>query len=353
MLVACGQVETVGFDGELDPDLLAELEGKADSRACAAFPGGDLAGDDLLVLVNKQPAQQLAADWAPRDLVPIPGAEMMPGRDGELRHGVSLALAEMLAAAGDDGIDLGVRSAYRSYTTQCITFAFKVSQHGIEHARRFSAEPGRSQHQLGTTVDITGSRVGWALAQTLGDEPEGMWLEANAHRFGFALSYPEGAELVTGYAFEPWHYRYIGRAAAAELRASGLLLEEYLAACDGGDAELACPRETLPAPEPNRGWIGGACASDADCADVPDGFCLTDESGYAGGHCTRGCAETCPDRSGLNAQTFCVAVDAGALCHSKCDFELFPEGGCRAGYACVEGTRPSGSRSAEVCLPGG
>lgn len=351
LLAACGSVDTIGFDGELDPELLDELEGKADSRACADYPGGELSGDDLLVLVNKQPEQQLAKRWAPPDLVPIDDSEMMPGRSGEVRYGVSMALSEMLAAAATDGLDLGVRSAYRSYRTQCITFSYKVARHGLEHARRFSAEPGRSQHQLGTTVDITAARIGWALSQSLADEPEGQWLAANAHRFGFALSYPEGAEQVTGYAFEPWHFRYVGRAAAAEMHAREMLLEEYLAACDAGGDGLECPREQLPELEANQGWIGGACETDADCANVEGGFCLTDESGYAGGHCTVGCTEFCPDRGGLNATTFCVDAEAGALCHSKCDFDLFPDGGCREGYACVEGTRPSGSRSAMVCLP--
>ena len=349
LVVACSGGEPVGFDGELDPELLAELEGKADANACADYPGGELAGDDLLVRVNKEPAQKLQRGWAPDDLVELD--DMMPGRSGELRHGVALALDELLAAAAADGIDLGVRSAYRSYRTQCITFDFKVRQHGIDHARRFSAEPGRSQHQLGTTVDLTSARVGWALAQWLGDEPEGQWLEANAWRFGFALSYPEGAEHITGYAFEPWHYRYIGRDAAAEMTLAEMILEEYLSACDAGDRSLACPRETLPRPVPNDGWIGGACETDADCAEIPGGFCLTGGSGYAGGHCTRECTDTCPDRAGYNATTFCVASDAGDLCHSKCDVELFGPSGCREGYVCVEKARPSGTRSAQVCLP--
>jgi D-alanyl-D-alanine carboxypeptidase len=351
LLSACGSEDLAGFDGDLDPDLLDELEAKADDRACADYPGGELSGDDLLVLVNKQADRQLAKSWAPADLAPIAAADMMPGRSGELRYGVGLALSELLGAAAGDGFELGVRSAYRSYRTQCLTFSFKVAQHGIDHARRFSAEPGRSQHQLGTTVDITAARIGWALAQSLGDEPEGLWLEANAHRFGFALSYPAGAEEITGYAFEPWHYRYIGLAAAAEMREREMLLEDYLAACVAGDPDLLCPREELPAPRPNQGWIGGECASDADCAEIGGGLCLTGDDGYPGGHCTRACTETCPDRAGLNATTFCVAAPAGDLCHSRCDFELFGERGCREGYACLEGTRPSGSRSAPVCFP--
>lgn len=351
-LAGCGTQSAGGHDLGLDPDLLSELDGKADSNVCADYPGGSLAGDDLLVLVNKQEAQQLEQGWAPADLVAIDSRDMMPGRSGELRYGVLVALESMFDAAAADGMELGVRSAYRSFRTQCLTFDYKVRQHGLEHAKKYSAEPGRSQHQLGTTADITSARLGWRLEGDMGEEPEGQWLAANAWRYGFALSYPEGAEDITGYGYEPWHYRYIGVAAAQELHGSGLLLEEYLRGCAGGDPGLACPREELEAPQPNQGWIGGACASDEDCAGIGgEAFCLRESDGYPGGHCALPCFDTCPDRAGFNAVTFCVAAPAGDLCHSKCDFDLFPDTGCRDGYACVEGDRPSGTRSAMVCLP--
>lgn len=337
----------IGFDlGEDGEDL-----GKADG-ACRNYPGGDLSGDDLLVLVNKQPSQQLQSAWAPRDLVGIPAPLRMPGRAGELRGPVVDALQAMLSAAAEVDIELGVRSAYRSYATQCLTFDYKVREHGLDHAKRFSAEPGRSQHQLGTTVDISGGALSWALTQDMGGTLEGQWLAENAYRFGFALSYPEGHEEETGYAYEPWHYRYIGVAAAAEMRAADLILEAYLQRCQSGDSGLTCPREAFPEPVPNDGFIGGACVVDSDCAGYgADARCETD--GYPGGHCTLPCTASCPDRVGFNALTFCVADadgDAGS-CHSQCDTSLFPETGCRSGYQCELGTRPSGTKSANVCMP--
>jgi D-alanyl-D-alanine carboxypeptidase len=244
---AAGDAETEdegSHDLDVDPDVLDQFDDKSDTDPCAAFPGGMLAGDDPLVLVNKQAAQKLRSDWKPPVLSAIDSALMMPGRTGELRPAALAAFKELRRAAKDeDGITLGIRSAYRSFRVQCITFAVKVQEHGLEHARRFSAEPGRSQHQLGTTADISSPRLGFALEQSMGDAPEGIWLADNAHRFGFAISYPRNSEEITGYGYEPWHLRYIGRDAATELAGSGLILEEYLRACDDQMPGLLCPRE--------------------------------------------------------------------------------------------------------------
>ena len=347
--LACSDAVS-GFDIEDDPDDLADFDRKSDGDVCADWSGGELSGDDLLVLVNKDEEAQLAKAWAPSDTVPIPPSLMMPGRVGQLRFGVLRAAEEMFAAAAADGLSLGIRSAYRSFRTQCITFNFKVETHGLEHAKRFSAEPGRSQHQLGTPIDISSARLGWSLEQDMGDEIEGQWLAANANRFGFALSYPEDAESITGYAFEPWHYRYIGREAATELAGSSLILEQYLAVCETTGSAFACPSEPLPAAEPNHAWIGGACETRDDCYALGvDAVCITD--GYVGGYCSRACFVTCPDLPGRNATTFCVAVETDGLCHSQCDTDLYGATGCRSGYVCELASRPGATRSAEVCLP--
>jgi LAS superfamily LD-carboxypeptidase LdcB len=354
VLSSCAAPADSGFDLDEDPSTLSEHAGKADGDICGPYPGGTLSGDDLLVLVNKEAGQALRSDWAPPDVVALPADAMMPGREGLLRIAAHDSFMELRAAAASEaGLELGARSAYRSFRTQCITFDFKVKQHGLDHAKRFSAEPGRSQHQLGTTIDITSPRIGWQLSQSMGDTPEGRWLEENAHRFGFALSYPLGEEATTGYAYEPWHYRYLGREAAAELHESGLILEVYLQECAVGAPGLTCPREEAPVLEPNHGFIGGTCSADIDCSSLgPEAVCLGAEHGYSGGHCTIPCSRFCPDRPGLNAGTFCVAsATAGGLCHSRCDTELFPDTGCREGYECQSTQRPDGSSSADACLP--
>jgi LAS superfamily LD-carboxypeptidase LdcB len=134
----------------------------------------------------------------------------------------------MLSDAYAAGNDIYARSAYRSYSEQAATYAYWVSVLGEEEASRISAKPGHSEHQLGTTVDLTDATVGFDLVESFGTTASGQWLMANAHLYGFALSYPACCEATTGYAYEPWHWRFIGPAHAAAWKASGLTLVEYL-----------------------------------------------------------------------------------------------------------------------------
>ena len=320
---------------------------------CRQYDDGQVDGASLLALVNKQDA--LRGSYAPADLLPL-GAELrMPDRPVVLLRAGARAAFEALTSAAlvEAGVDLRARSAYRSFREQCLTFDFKVRENGLEHADRYSARPGRSQHQLGTTVDITAEIWDWELEPEMAETAEAGWLATNAGRFGFALSYPAGQEDLTGYAFEPWHFRYIGVEAAAELAASDLILEEYLRACAAGDAGFACPEEPQPAVPVNQEFIGGACATDADCASLgPDALCLVED--HPGGYCTVPCTRGCPDRAGNNQVTFCHGEREGeAWCRSKCDFSRFPEAGCREGYTCLDGERPDGSARADVCRPEG
>ncbi|TAJ20527.1 MAG: D-alanyl-D-alanine carboxypeptidase family protein [Dehalococcoidia bacterium] len=184
---------------------------------------------DLLVIVDKQRA--LPDGYVPPGLQPIPAAWHAEGESGQqLRGDVIEALRPMIAAAAADGVSLRVESAYRSYSEQARTFAYWVSVMGEAQARRESAVPGHSEHQLGATVDFSDASNGWQLLESFAVSPSGKWLAANAYRFGFAMSYPPGGEAITGYIYEPWHFRYIGVAAAQEWQASGKTLVEYLEA---------------------------------------------------------------------------------------------------------------------------
>jgi D-alanyl-D-alanine carboxypeptidase len=181
----------------------------------------------VLAVVDKQRA--LPAEYVPPHLVPVEAGLAAPGFDGlGLRADAAGALSRMLSAAATGGHDIHVRSAYRSYAEQERTFAYWVSVLGEAEARRVSAEAGHSEHQLGTAADLTTSDVAYDLTEAFGDTPAGRWLAANAHIYGCALSYPAGAEEVTGYAYEPWHYRYVGTEHAGAWKASGLTLVEYL-----------------------------------------------------------------------------------------------------------------------------
>ena len=126
-----------------------------------------------------------------------------------LRRKAEAALEEMAAAAKASGITLTVSSAYRSYQYQIGSFQRWTSRLGLKEAERVSARPGRSQHQLGLVVDF--GSISNAFAET----EAGKWVASNAGRFGFSLSYPRGYEDLTGYSWESWHYRYVGRELAA------------------------------------------------------------------------------------------------------------------------------------------
>ena len=156
------------------------------------------------VLVDKEHA--LSSAYAPGDLVPLTAGSFRVTRDGLLLRSMAVdPLEEMARAALLDGIILTVGSAYRSYANQRDVNANWVRQLGQEAADRISAPAGHSQHQLGLVVDF--SPIDPSFAQT----PASAWLEENAGRFGWSLSYPDGYEDITGYSWESWHYRYVGR----------------------------------------------------------------------------------------------------------------------------------------------
>jgi LAS superfamily LD-carboxypeptidase LdcB len=192
----------------------------------ADFPSPS--GDGVfLQVVDKTHA--LPSSYVPEGLEDIDAAYMATGiPQGQLRAEANAALAAMIEQAAGDGQTLGVTSAYRSYNEQAATFQFWVSQVGLEEAERISARAGHSEHQLGTTADISGASVNYQLGGDLADAPEGQWLMAHAPEFGFALSYPEDGEPVTGYVFEPWHWRYVGVPFAEAWEAGDLVLVEFL-----------------------------------------------------------------------------------------------------------------------------
>jgi len=177
--------------------------------------------------LNKQDA--LPADCEPNDLAPIPADRTAYGTQ-YLRVAARDALLELMEAAAQDGFDLYAVSAYRSYDGQVAAYNSNLAACGYDRAcaDRISAHPGHSEHQLGTTVDVSSPGAGFGLETFVGTE-DAAWVEANAWKFGFVVSYPAGTEHITGYAYEPWHLRWIGRAEAQRVHESGLTLHEYLA----------------------------------------------------------------------------------------------------------------------------
>ncbi len=183
-------------------------------------------GDDLLVLINK--TIRLPASYAPSDLVSIDEIVQITKGEMMLRCEAANALDSMNKAAKEGGANIIILSACRSYWSQQATFSSWVGSAGLAAAETFSARPGHSQHQLGTTFDYTSELVNSGLSKDLTETTEGKWMEKNAYKYGFVISYPKGAEASTGYIYEPWHWRYIGVENAKQMVESGFILEEYL-----------------------------------------------------------------------------------------------------------------------------
>ncbi|MEG1153881.1 MAG: M15 family metallopeptidase, partial [Ruthenibacterium sp.] len=158
------------------------------------------------------------------------------------------AVNDMIAGAKEQGIKLKTVAGYRSYERQEKSYnsrvaefvkAGKSKEEAQTAAAVITAPPGASEHNLGLSVDMQ-SVASHDYADTFKDSAEAKWLLDNAANYGFILRYPQGKEAVTGFEFEPWHYRYVGVDEAQKIKASGLTLEEYLAQ----DAPTGIPEAT-------------------------------------------------------------------------------------------------------------
>ncbi|MBI6871243.1 D-alanyl-D-alanine carboxypeptidase family protein [Clostridium aciditolerans] len=136
------------------------------------------------------------------------------------------ALEALFAKAKQDNIALNAVSGYRSYDYQSQLFSRNIKAN--PNANQFSARPGESEHQTGLAMDVSSPSVNNNLTQAFGDTKEGKWLVENAPDFGFILRFPKGKENITGYQYEPWHIRYVGKDVARQIANQNITLEEYL-----------------------------------------------------------------------------------------------------------------------------
>lgn len=171
----------------------------------------------------------LDAGYAPDDLVAAPAAEPGGGSGTKLVRAVTVDdLADLLAASRDAGLEVGIESAYRSYASQAATLESWTARLGPAAALLRTARPGHSEHQLGTALDFTSPGWSGRVGDWAAESPEGAWMAEHAWEYGFVMSYPPESQPDTCFAYEPWHYRWIGREAAVEQRASGLDLRQFL-----------------------------------------------------------------------------------------------------------------------------
>lgn len=178
--------------------------------------------DDLTILVNKE--NPLDDDYRVKNLV-SPNVIKIYDKI-KLRSDTSDALKEMLDEAKKDNLTIYLRSGYRSKTDQSIIYNLSLKTKGKAYTEKYKAKPNNSEHQTGLAVDLTCDAVNKQLTPNFENTEEGKWLAENAHKYGFILRYKKDRVDDTGYGFEPWHFRYIGKEIATYIYENDLILED-------------------------------------------------------------------------------------------------------------------------------
>lgn len=183
--------------------------------------------DSYGVLVNQE--YLLPEDYVPEDLT-VPNVRFSfygTYEKSYMREVAARALEKLFVGAEKKGYFLKGVSAYRSYERQRQIYQKNLATKGRKHTKQFSAKPGSSEHQTGLTIDVSCSSVGCALEETFAETEEGQWLAKNCHKYGFIIRYPKEKSDITGYSYEPWHIRYVGKNLAKYIYKNNLTLEEY------------------------------------------------------------------------------------------------------------------------------
>ena len=177
---------------------------------------------ELLVLVNKY--HRLPSDFRQYNLVNMSREYTVnDGKQYLLAGAAYEKFVQMADDAKKEGLSMKVVSAYRTEDYQRNLYNNSVRNNGKVHADNYSARPGFSEHETGLAVDINSVRGAFETT------PEFAWLQKHAHEYGYILRYQKGREWITGYAYEPWHYRYVGVDAAKVIYEEGITYEEYYA----------------------------------------------------------------------------------------------------------------------------
>lgn len=183
---------------------------------------------DTLILVNK-------SNRAPAIPVTLVKPDVQPTKEAYseniyMQPEAAAALEELFDGAAQEGLTLYATSGYRSYSTQKAIYQRKVEATSEKVASEVVAKPGYSEHQTGLAMDVEGETTkGIGLVEAFGESPEGIWLAERCHEYGFIIRYPKDKTHITGYIYEPWHIRYVGKEAASEITEMGVTFEEYIA----------------------------------------------------------------------------------------------------------------------------
>lgn len=202
----------------------------AENRSNAGFNKKSYSNIDptsIWVIVNKKHA--LPSGYAPAELVvpDVPLNLSASSQQMQVSSAMAQSLEQMVAAAQSQGIPLKLNSGYRSEALQKQLFDNYAARDGAAAAATYSAYPGTSEHQTGLAADLMAVNGQCTLEICFADTPEGRWLAAYAHEYGFIIRYPQGKQDITTYQYEPWHIRFVGKQLAAQLYSSGLTMEEF------------------------------------------------------------------------------------------------------------------------------
>lgn len=190
--------------------------------------------NSIWVIVNKQhPIQPI--NFVPSDLVFPDVTLRVPGQTEMMMRSVAAtALEQFFAGAAAAGYKLEISTAYRGYAYQQLLYDSYVATAGQAAADFESARPGYSEHQTGLAVDIRTQSNQCGLEVCFGNLPDGKWLAANAYKYGFLLRYPADKVAITGYEYEPWHFRYIGTELSQKMYKEHIeTLEEFFGVTGG------------------------------------------------------------------------------------------------------------------------
>ena len=188
---------------------------------------------DYTVLINRE--NRLDKNYIPNDLIATDENEnnfhnfVDPTLKPMISKSILPYFLELQKAAKEDGFNIIIDSGYRSYQYQQDVWNHNLNKIGLEETTRKVAPPGASEHQTGLTFDVAYIIDGVFVDKIDDSMRETKWLFDNAYKFGFILRYPKGKEEITGYSYEPWHYRFVGKELAKKLFSEGITLEEYYA----------------------------------------------------------------------------------------------------------------------------
>lgn len=175
-----------------------------------------------LLLVNKY--NYLTEDYVPSNLENISTTYARSGM--QLVKEAKEAFETLSENAKKEGMNVIAMSSYRSYDYQVNLYNNYVAQDGKEAADKYSARPGYSEHQTGLAIDVYNLDLPYTSFE---ETEEFTWMQENAYKYGFILRFPKDKVDITGYQYESWHYRYVGKKVAKEIKDNNLTLEEYIA----------------------------------------------------------------------------------------------------------------------------